>query len=113
MLIPSEFFSMLADETRLRCLLLLARKDELCVCELEHILESSQPKISRHLALLRKSGLVTHKKRGKWVYYCINPDLPEWAKEILKTTSRAIEKENSYFSDLEKVKSLRQQQPCV
>jgi ArsR family transcriptional regulator len=48
------FFKMLADSTRLRCLLLMQAEGELCVCELTHALNLSQPKISRHLAHLRE-----------------------------------------------------------
>ncbi|MGB5736079.1 MAG: metalloregulator ArsR/SmtB family transcription factor, partial [Thiohalocapsa sp.] len=50
----TEFFSALANDTRLRCLLLLSRHAELCVCELTHALGASQPHISRHLAQLRE-----------------------------------------------------------
>ncbi|MEO9274926.1 metalloregulator ArsR/SmtB family transcription factor [Marinomonas sp. 5E14-1] len=54
---PSLFFKALADDTRLRCLLLIKQFTELCVCELMEALNETQPKISRHLAQLRKNGL--------------------------------------------------------
>ena len=85
--IESElFFKMLADNTRLRALLLLQLEGELCVCELTHALELSQPKISRHLAQLRESGLVRVRREGVWVYYQINPALPTWAMTVLQET---------------------------
>lgn len=80
---PVEFFKCLADETRLRSLLLIAREGELCVCELSTALEAIQPKVSRHLALLRKCALLIDQRRGQWVFYQINPALPTWAKDIL------------------------------
>jgi ArsR family transcriptional regulator len=89
MITADEFFPTLADPTRLRCLLLLASEGELCVCELTHALDESQPKISRHLATLREAGIVSDRREGLWIHYRINPELPVWAREILNTASRA------------------------
>ncbi|MEW6331102.1 MAG: metalloregulator ArsR/SmtB family transcription factor [Pseudomonadota bacterium] len=89
MLTVENFFPALADPTRLRCLLLLASHGELCVCELTHALDVSQPKISRHLAMLRETGIVSDRREGLWVHYRLHPDLPAWAREILDTANRA------------------------
>jgi ArsR family transcriptional regulator len=62
------FFSALADRTRLRLLNLIG-KDEVCVCFFVEILDELQPKISRHLAYLRKAGLVSARRDGKWMHY--------------------------------------------
>jgi ArsR family transcriptional regulator len=83
---PLAFFKSLSEETRLKSLLLILKKEELCVCNLMHALDLSQPKISRHLAELRKSGIVQDERRGKWVYYRLNPDLPAWARDVLLQT---------------------------
>ena len=77
-------FRMLADSTRLRTLMLLQEHGELCVCELTHALDLSQPKISRHLAHLRESALLLAQRNGQWMYYRINPELPDWAEAILQ-----------------------------
>lgn len=77
------FFKCLADETRLNIVTLVAEHKELCVCDLTEKLQLSQPKISRHLALLRSSGLLQDRRQGQWVYYSINPQLPTWCHEIL------------------------------
>ncbi|MET0647830.1 MAG: metalloregulator ArsR/SmtB family transcription factor [Pyrinomonadaceae bacterium] len=61
-------FNSLADRTRLRLLNLL-RDDELCVCYFVEVLKMTQPKISRHLGYLRRAGLVTARKQGKWIHY--------------------------------------------
>ncbi len=83
---PVQFFKCLGDETRLRCLMLIQQELELCVCELTIALDEIQPKISRHLAQLRKCELLVDRRQGQWVFYQINPALPEWAKSILEQT---------------------------
>ncbi len=80
------FYKALAEETRLKSLLLLESQGELCVCDLMNALALSQPKVSRHLAELRKQALVVGERRGKWMYYRINPDLPDWMKQVLNIT---------------------------
>ncbi|MDE1164922.1 MAG: metalloregulator ArsR/SmtB family transcription factor [Pseudomonas sp.] len=89
MITPPEVFKSLADETRVRATLLIAGQGELCVCELMCALDDSQPKISRHLAQLRSSGLLLDRRQGQWVYYRLNPDLPKWVNEILEVTLQA------------------------
>ena len=61
-------FKALSNETRLRILILLSRR-ELCVCEIEEALELSQSRISRHLTVLRNAGLVVGRREGTWIYY--------------------------------------------
>lgn len=57
-----DYMRLLADETRLRSLILMRREGELCVCELTHTLDFSQPKISRHLATMREAGIVQNRR---------------------------------------------------
>jgi ArsR family transcriptional regulator len=57
---------------------------ELCVCDLCTALEQSQPKISRHLAMLRESGLLLDRKQGKWVHYRLSPHIPSWAAQVIE-----------------------------
>ena len=64
----NELFAAFADPTRLRLLNLLSG-GELCVCHLVRVLGMSQPKVSRHLAILRQAGLVRDRKDGRWVHY--------------------------------------------
>lgn len=93
------FFKMLADSTRLRCLLLMQAEGELCVCELTHALNLSQPKISRHLAHLREAGVLVARRNGTWMNYRINPDLQGWALAILQTTLDGVRKTEPFISD--------------
>ena len=93
------FFKMLADSTRLRCLLLMQAEGELCVCELTHALNLSQPKISRHLAHLREAGVLVARRNGTWMNYRINPDLQGWALDILQTTLDGVRETEPFISD--------------
>jgi ArsR family transcriptional regulator, arsenate/arsenite/antimonite-responsive transcriptional repressor len=86
---PVELGKALADETRARIALLVTQEQELCVCELTCALDEIQPKISRHLALLRECGLLADRRKGQWVYYRLHPDLPAWVANILKTMLEA------------------------
>ena len=89
MITPTEVFKSLADETRVRAILLIAEQGELCVCELMCALDDSQPKISRHLAQLRSNGLLLDRRQGQWVYYRLNPALPAWVSAVLDITLNA------------------------
>ncbi|MEH6349422.1 metalloregulator ArsR/SmtB family transcription factor [Pseudomonas sp. 3JA] len=81
---PVDVFKALADDTRTRIALLVAREGELCVCELTAALDLSQPKISRHLAQLRNAGLLSDRRQGQWVYYRLHPQLPAWVSNLLE-----------------------------
>jgi len=96
-----SFFKMLADSTRLRCLMLMQAEGELCVCELTHALNLSQPKISRHLAHLRESGLLVARRSGTWMYYRINPDMQNWALSMLQATLDAVRHSEPFNADSE------------
>lgn len=88
---PVSFYKCLADDTRLKSLLLIFLETELCVCDLVTALNLSQPKVSRHLAQLRECQLLIDKRRGKWVFYSLNPKLPQWALTVLQTTAHNTE----------------------
>jgi len=96
----NTLFSALSNEIRLRCLMLMQLEDELCVCELIHALNLSQPMISRHLALLRDNGLVKDRRAGQWIYYSISPEIDEWAKNILHITALANCEQSPFSDDL-------------
>jgi ArsR family transcriptional regulator len=93
------FFKMLADSTRLRCLMLMQAEGELCVCELTHTLKLSQPKISRHLAHLREAGVLVASRNGTWMNYRINPELQGWALQVLQTTLAEVRNTEPFVSD--------------
>jgi ArsR family transcriptional regulator len=76
-------FRALADRTRLRLLNLMG-EDEVCVCYLVEVLKTHQPKISRHLAYLRKAGIVFARREGKWMHYRVVQPGDKRAAEVLK-----------------------------
>lgn len=101
---PLQFYKCLADDTRLKAMLLISHEEELCVCELVAALELSQPKVSRHLAQLRQCGLLSDRKQNQWVYYSINKALPEWAKNVLTQTLTA--NSSFYQNDLTRLNAM-------
>lgn len=80
---PQALFDTLADPTRRRILALLLAREELCVCELTTALEEIQPKISRHLGVMKSAGLVTSRRDGTWMHYRM-AKLPGWAMDLLR-----------------------------
>ena len=87
---PEDLFSLLSDRTRLRALMLIQAEGELCVCELTFALGESQPKVSRHLALMREAGVVEARREGTWVFYRIHPALPGWAERLIAKVHEQI-----------------------
>ena len=96
------FFAALSDQTRLR-LLNLMKDREICVCYLQEVLKTNQPKISRHLAYLRKAGLVEARRDGKWTHYRLKKHNGEWG-EILSQTLIRLEREPQITKDFERLK---------
>lgn len=98
-MVADQLFKALSDPTRLRCMVLLVNHDELCVCELTHTLNLPQPKISHHLATLRRAGLVSDRKAGLWVYYRLNDSLPAWVLAVLRSSAAGLAAQQPYGSD--------------
>lgn len=102
----NTFFKMLADSTRLRCLMLMQAEGELCVCELTHALNLSQPKVSRHLAHLREAGVLVARRNGTWMNYRINSDLQGWALQVLQLTLDGVRNQEPFRSDGKMLESM-------
>ncbi len=92
-------FAALADRTRLRLLNLMDGR-EVCVCYFVEILGQSQPKISRHLAYLRRAGIVIARRDGKWMHYRIVAPPHAGAARILGETLAVLRKEKAMEADL-------------
>ena len=80
-----KMFRAFSDRTRLRILNLLRAggKGEICVCDLVEVLDAPQPLVSRHLAYLRRAGLVMARKEGLWMHYRLAPAATEFHKSLL------------------------------
>ncbi len=101
-----QLFHLLADASRLRSVMLLAQEGELCVCELTHALELSQPKVSRHLALLRRDGVVQDRRAGQWVYYRLHPELPRWVQQVIDAALQAAVGQQPFHDDVQRLRSM-------
>jgi ArsR family transcriptional regulator, arsenate/arsenite/antimonite-responsive transcriptional repressor len=84
----------LADGNRLRTVVALMEKDELCVCQIVEMLKLATPTVSRHMSILQAAGLVQSRKEGRWVYYRLKDSFPvllrEWLQRSLKNSPAII-----------------------
>jgi ArsR family transcriptional regulator len=95
-------FAALADHTRLRLLNLIGGR-EVCVCYFVEILRQGQPKISRHLAYLRRAGLVAARREGKWMHYRMVPQADEAAASILAASLAVLKNDRQMQADRAKL----------
>jgi ArsR family transcriptional regulator len=92
-------FAALADRTRLRLLNLIAGR-EVCVCYLVEILRQGQPKISRHLAYLRRAGVVAARREGKWMHYRLERPQDVAMASVLDAVLQSVQSDREMQSDL-------------
>jgi ArsR family transcriptional regulator len=95
---PELFFSALADRTRLRLLNLMG-DGEVCVCFLADTLGTNDPKISRHLAYLKRADLVSARRDGKWMHYRIRQPQDPHASEVLTATLKMLRSDKTMEKD--------------
>jgi ArsR family transcriptional regulator, arsenate/arsenite/antimonite-responsive transcriptional repressor len=101
----------LSDTTRLRALALMAEEGEVCVCELVAALGEVQPKISRHLAVLRDAGIVTTRKDARWIHHTIAPDLDTWARDAVTAAVAGVSAEPIHQRDRTRLKKMTGRPP--
>lgn len=92
------FFAALADRTRLR-LIHLIDEDEICVCFFAEVIGTNQPKISRHLAYLKRAGLVSVRRDGKWMHYQITEPKNKRAEEVFKAVRAMLKEDKEMQAD--------------
>lgn len=78
----SECMKLLSDKTRLTILALL-KEQEMCVCDIVDILETTQPNVSQHLRKLKSGGLVNETRRSQWIYYSLNTDSKPYLQDVM------------------------------
>jgi ArsR family transcriptional regulator, arsenate/arsenite/antimonite-responsive transcriptional repressor len=100
-----HFFKALADHTRLRVIHLLGT-DEVCVCSVVKALQLNQPKISRHLAYLRRAGLVSARREGKWMRYRVIEPPDAYAAEIFREMREGLSANPQMKRDRERLTKL-------
>lgn len=94
-----DLFAALADRTRLR-LLNLMRDGEVCVCFFAETLGTNNPKISRHLSYLKRAGLVTGRRDGKWIHYSLQKPKDRQAAELFDSLVTTLETDEEMKADL-------------
>jgi ArsR family transcriptional regulator len=107
----SSLFKALGDETRLRIVALLSH-GELCVCHLEEALGLSQPKVSRHLGILRMTGVVQHRRAGSWVYYALARQADRDCEQQLRALVKSFGKRDVLRRDLDRLVKVRGPLSC-
>lgn len=98
----NKVFRALADPTRLRLLNLMSEQ-EVCVCYFTQVIGAPQPKISRHLAYLRRAGIVAARREGKWMHYRLTIPGDSYAASILKRTMDALTNDRQMQRDRERL----------
>lgn len=94
-----NIFRLASDETRIRILMLLQRK-ELCVCQLMGVLGISQPLISRNLSLLSSAGFLNERREGKMIFYSVKKDMWPILTRILKILKEGLRSDITLKTDL-------------
>src|SRR6202158_4195243 len=100
-----ELFKALADRTRLRLISLIG-DSEVCVCFFVTILKSSQPKISRHLAYLRRAGIVSARRDGKWMHYRIRKPEDAAANRVLDDVLHWLKSDHKMVRERERLEGI-------
>jgi ArsR family transcriptional regulator, arsenate/arsenite/antimonite-responsive transcriptional repressor len=98
----AQIFLACSDTSRLRILNLIMNNGEMCITDLEHILEFTQTKTSRHLIYLKNSGILTSRKYNQWVFYQIKDEVFDLIKQIFQFLRRdpVLEKDQQIYQTL-------------
>jgi len=107
-----QYFKALADRSRLRILNLLLH-GELCVCDIQFVLEASQPNVSRHLAYLKNSGLVLDRRDGFRIFYRLAEPKQGAKKKLFEFLQDAYKSEAQLREDTRRLKDAIQDGSCT
>jgi ArsR family transcriptional regulator len=107
----NQMFRAFSDRTRLRILTLL-KQGELCVGDLVAVLRVPQPKVSRHLAYLRKAGLVQTREAGLWNFYRLAPAVTDFHKKMLECLGACFSDVPEIARDASKAREVRKSGGC-
>lgn len=107
-----RIFKGLADQTRLRMINLLLH-GELCVCDIQYVLDSPQPNVSRHLAYLKHSGLVLDRREGQRMYYRLAEQDEAVRRRLLAFLQAAFAASGEFERDLRKLQKAIERGACT
>ena len=100
--VGTQIFKSCSDEARLRILYLILKNKEMCISDLEHILDFTQSKTSRHISYLRNAGLLNVRKQDQYVYYSVKDEM----KEIMNLIFNFLEKDITLKKDFDTFQTL-------
>jgi len=102
LLLGSQIFKACADESRLRILNLIFTNGEMCITDLEKILEYTQAKTSRHLIYLKNAGILSYRRYNHWVFYQVKDEVYEIIKQIFQflRKDQQLEKDQQLYQTL-------------
>ena len=114
----THFFHALSNDIRLRIVLLLAAEPQLSVCQLVRILNLPQPKVSRHLAVLREAGVVAVDRKAQWICYRLGDAMQPWQRKVVEATRESLRDDEQYLADQRMLKEIRERarqanHPCA
>ena len=114
----THFFHALSNDIRLRIVLLLASEPQLSVCQLVRILGLPQPKVSRHLAVLREAGVVAVDRKAQWICYRLGETMQPWQRKVVEATRESLENSRQYIADQRMLAEIRERarmanHPCA
>ena len=114
----THFFHALSNDIRLRIVLLLASEPQLSVCQLVRILGLPQPKVSRHLAVLREAGVVAVDRKAQWICYRLGDTMQPWQREVVEATRESLKNDERYLADQHMLQEIRERarmanHPCA
>ena len=89
--VGSQMLKAFSDESRIRIMYLLLKNKQMCISDLELVLDFTQTKISRHLAYLKNAGLVTANRHDQWIFYAITEELIDFAELVLRYFEKSAE----------------------
>jgi ArsR family transcriptional regulator len=107
----SQLYKALSEETRIRIVMLLMQ-GELCVCDIQAVLDEPQSKISRHLAYLKHSGLLSSTRVGVWMHYLIKESADKTCKAQLAFMKEQLSQLPQYRADRKKLEEVEKQKRC-
>jgi ArsR family transcriptional regulator len=111
-MMPSDLFGAFANPTRLRILNLLGAQKEVCVCDLCEVLDELQPKVSRHLAILRDAELVQVRTDGKWKFYGLAQPGTALHRTLLRCVASCLGEFDELAADRERLAGIEQRLRC-
>ena len=102
----------LADESRIRILVLLKERNGLCVCEITEIIGLSQPTISSHLKKLQDAEIITYSKDGLWVNYKLDENMEKEVEQLLEAVVQILSEDEGIKSDVSKSFKINREMIC-